>query len=205
MKLLYLGPIAQLARAHGLHPWGRGFESLSVHFLFFFNVVRSINNVIERSLLDDNTLKKLLRECNAKGYADPNSKYVDNGKDGKILHVTIDNFTYEDEYYGGEPYSGNETIWENGKVIFRCVYWGKVGGGINFSDMYEFLREALSKGPHGELVHRGPSEYVGGNVKYTNSIEGNITEFRQTERMYLNDKEVYVAYFIGGRVNTQNN
>ncbi|NLD25555.1 hypothetical protein GX656_02850 [Candidatus Dojkabacteria bacterium] len=154
-------------------------------------------------MLDKNTLKKLLRDFNIKGYADPNSKYVENEKNGKVLKLTIDDFTYEDEYYGGEPYSGNETIWENGKDIFRCVYWGKVAKGINFSDIYDFLRKALSKGPDGELVHRGPEEYVEGNLRYTNSIEGNIEDFRQVEKIFMDEKEVYVAYFVGGRVNVQ--
>ena len=155
------------------------------------------------SMLDKNVIKDLLREFNVKGYADPNSKYVDNGKNGKVLKLTIDNYTYEDEFYGGEPYSGNETIWEEDKDIFRCVYWGKVVKGINFSDIYDFLRKALSKGPDGVLVHRGPSEYIDGNLMYTNSIEGDIEEFRQVERIYMDDKEVYVAYFVGGRVNVQ--
>ncbi|HRX43888.1 hypothetical protein GX618_02205 [Candidatus Dojkabacteria bacterium] len=152
-------------------------------------------------MLDRNKLKDLLREFNVKGYADPNSKYIDNGKNGKVLNLTIDDYTYEDEFYGGEPYCGNETIWENGIDIFRCVYWGKVIKGINFSDIYDFLRKALSKGPDGELVHRGPSEYVQGELKYTNSIEGDIEEFRQVEKIFMNEREVYIAYFVGGRVN----
>ncbi len=154
-------------------------------------------------MIENNRLKSLLREFNIKGYADSNSKYIDNGKNGKVLNLVIGNYTYEDEFYGGEPYSGNETIWEEGKDIFRCVYWGKVANGINFSDIYSFLRKALSKGPDGELVHRGPSEYVEGNLKYTNSVEGNIEEFRQVEKISMNEKEVYVAYFVGGRVNVQ--
>ncbi len=128
-------------------------------------------------MLPKNTLKKLLRDFNIKGYSDPNSKYVENKKNGKVLKLTIDDFKYEDEYYGGEPYSGNETIWEKGKDIFRCVYWGKVVKGVNFSNIYNFLKNALSKGPDGELVHRGPEEYIEGNLRYINSIEGDIEEF----------------------------
>lgn len=154
-------------------------------------------------MLDQNKLKDLLRQFNIKGYADPTAKYVDNGKNGKVLKLTIDNFTYEDEFYGGEPYSGNETIWKNGKDIFRCVYWGKVVKGVNFSDIYDFLSKALSKGPDGVLVHRGPMEYIEGSLKYTNSIEGDIEEFRQTEKICMDDKEVYIAYFVGGRVSVQ--
>ncbi len=154
-------------------------------------------------MLDKIALKDLLREFNVKGYTDPNAKYVENGKNGKVLNLTIDSFTYEDEFYGGEPYSGNETIWNDGIDIFRVVYWGKVVKGVNFSDIYDFLRKALTKGPDGKLVHRGPEEYTEGNLKYTNSIEGDIEEFKQTEKIYMDGKEVYTAHFIGGRVNIQ--
>lgn len=153
-------------------------------------------------MLNKDELKDLLKQFNQKGYSDSNSKYIDNGKNGKILKLEIGDFTYEDEYYGGEPYSGNETIWNNRKDIFRSVYWGKVVEGVNFSDIYAFLREALSKGPDGELVHRGPKEYINGDLKYTNSIKGDIAEFRQVEKIYMNDKEVYIAYFVGGRINS---
>lgn len=148
-------------------------------------------------------LQELLLSFNQKGYADPNAKYTDNGKDGKILKLQIDNYTYEDEFYGGEPYSGNETIWEDGISIFRCVYWGKVEKGINFGDIYSFLRKALTKGPDSNLVHRGPSEFVENNMKYTNEIEGDIEDFRQIEKIFVDEKEVYVAYFYGGRINVQ--
>jgi hypothetical protein len=40
-------------------------------------------------------------------------------------------------------------------------------------------------------------------LRYTNSIEGDIEEFRQIEKIYMDNKEVYVAYFIGGRINVQ--
>jgi len=53
------------------------------------------------------------------------------------------------------------------------------------------------------LVHRGPKEYIEGHLKYTNSIEGDIDEFRQVEKIFMDEKEVYVAYFVGGRVNVQ--
>lgn len=59
------------------------------------------------------------------------------------------------------------------------------------------------QGPDNNLVHRGPTEFIEGNLKYTNSIEGTIDEFKQTERIFIDNKEVYVAYFFEGRVNTQ--
>ena len=119
------------------------------------------------------------------GYADTSVKYEDNNKGGKILTRTEDTWKYKDEYYGGEPYSGNETLWKDGKDVFRYVYRGKVVEGVNFSDIYDFLRKALKEGPNGNCVHRGPDTYTEGDLKYTNTYTGTIEEFVQIEREYL--------------------
>lgn len=148
-------------------------------------------------------IQKQLRKFNLLGYADSNVEYEDNGKNGKILTRTEGDWKYEDEFYGGEPYSGNEMLWFQGKDVFRCVYWGKVVEGINFADVYDFLRRALKEGPSGICVHRGPEKYTEGDLTYKNSCVGSIEEFTQTEKIYLNDQEVYTANFIGGRINTQ--
>lgn len=148
-------------------------------------------------------LQKQLRNFNLLGYSDPSVKYESNGKNGKILTREIEKWKYEDEFYGGEPYSGNETIWLDGKDIFRCVYWGKVVDDVNFSDIYDFLRRALKVGPSGTCVHRGPESFIEGELKYTNSCIGDIEEFTQTERIFVKDREVYTAHFIGGRVNVK--
>lgn len=146
-------------------------------------------------------IQDILRKFNEMGYADANVKYEDNKKNGKVLTRQDGEWKYEDEFYGGEPYSGNETLWYGDKDVFRCVYWGKVADGINFSDVYDFLRKALKVGPTGTCVHRGPECFSEDNLVYTNSCSGDIEEFTQTERIYMGDKEVYTAYFIGGRVN----
>ena len=148
-------------------------------------------------------IQSILRKFNEMGYADTNVKYEDNGKNGKVLTRQDGEWKYEDEFYGGEPYSGNETLWYGDKDVFRCVYWGKVVEGINFSDIYDFLRKALKAGPTGACVHRGPESYSEGDLIYKNSCAGNIGEFFQTEKIYKGDKEVYIAYFIGGRVNVK--
>lgn len=148
-------------------------------------------------------IQNQLRKFNLMGYADTSVKYEDNNKGGKILTRTDETWKYEDEYYGGEPYSGNETLWKDGKDIFRCVYWGKVAEGVNFSDIYDFLRKALKEGPNGNCVHRGPVVFVEGDLKYTNNCTGTIEEFVQVEKIFIKDKEVYLAHFIGGLINVR--
>ena len=153
--------------------------------------------------MDAKQLQDQLRKFNILGYTDQSIKYDNNNKGGKILVRTDGDWKYEDEFYGGEPYSGNETLWYKDIDVFRCVYWGKVEKGIDFNNIYNFLRLALKQGPTGKCVHRGPEVFVENNLKYTNECTGNIEEFNQVERIHLNNSQVYVAHFIGGRINTQ--
>lgn len=146
-------------------------------------------------------LLELLLDFNKQGYADESVKYESNGKDGKLLRKVKGNITYEDEFYGGEPYSGNETIWEDNKAIFRCVYWGMVMKGEKFEQIYNFLRKALRQGPTGKCVDRGPESYTEGELEYRNECVGTIENFQQIERILKNGEEIYVAYFNGGRIN----
>lgn len=155
-------------------------------------------------MIDPKQLQRQLREFNLVGYSDTAAEYKDNEKDGKIITLEKDEWKYEDEFYGGEPYSGNETVWYGNKAVFRCVYWGKVTPEVNFSDIYSFLKKALKEGPAGNCVHRGPENFIEEDLKYTNSCEGTIEEFVQIEKIFINDKEVYTAHFFGGRVNTTN-
>lgn len=148
-------------------------------------------------------IKNQLRKFNLMGYADESVRYEDNGKNGKILTRIDGDWKYEDEYYGGEPYSGNETLWFKDKDVFRCVYWGKITQGINFSDIYSFLRKALKEEPSGNCVHRGPENFEEDNLIYTNDCKGDIEDFVQTEKIFFNGQEVYIARFIGGKVNVQ--
>lgn len=151
--------------------------------------------------MKDKKLEVVLRDFNLMGYADNNAQYLDNGKGGKILVQKMGKLKYEDEFYGGEPYSGNETIWENDRDIFRCVYYGNVKEGIKFDDVYHFLRKALFKGPTGNCIHRGPECFNEGDFTYTNSCNGSINEFQLVERIFINGIEVYKAFFNGGLIN----
>ena len=103
-------------------------------------------------MVNANEIQNKLREFNLKGYADSSVKYQDNNKNGKVLHLEENDWVYEDEFYGGEPYSGNETLWYKKEDVFRCVYWGKVSAGYNFTDIYDFLRLALLEGPSGNCM-----------------------------------------------------
>ena len=78
-------------------------------------------------MIEREELQKSLRKFNTVDYADSQmssetAKYKTNGKGGLILTLKKDENTNEGEFYGGQPYSGNETIWQKEVAVFRCVY-----------------------------------------------------------------------------------
>lgn len=141
-----------------------------------------------------------LREFNIKGYSDENAKYIDNGKGGKVISLTDGYLKYEDEYYGGEPYCGNETIWLNGKPIWRCVYYGFVESGEDFEKIYAFSRLALREGPSPTGVHRGPEIFIKDELTYQSQTKGTIENFVLEEKISRRGMQIYQATFMGGMV-----
>lgn len=145
-------------------------------------------------------IKLKLREFNTKGYSDEHAKYISNDKGGKIIKLEDGYLKYEDEYYGGEPYSGNETIWLNDKPIWRCVYYGFVEENEDFESVYAFSRLALREGPSEKGVHRGPEIFLKDNLTYQTETQGTIENFVIYEKISRNGMQIYQATFMGGMV-----
>lgn len=128
------------------------------------------------------------------------TRNISKNKGGQILTLTDGGWKYKDELYGREPHFVNKTIWMKNKVHFRYVYWGKVVSGINFDDIYAFLRKGLKQGINSNTVHLGPECYIENNMAYTNSVNGDIKCFQCAERIYTDGAEIYTAWFNGGLV-----
>jgi hypothetical protein len=112
-------------------------------------------------------------------------------------------YTYEDEFYGGEPYSGNETIWLKEKPVCRVVYHGSSVGKVEMADLYVFLKKALALGISEKTLHRGPESFVDGVWRYENVSSGTEESFITVETIFKDDELVYEATFIGGEINKQ--
>jgi hypothetical protein len=143
----------------------------------------------------------ILRSFNENGYSDASAKYVDNGKGGQVLKLTSGDYTYEDEFYGGEPFSGNETIWKGEKPVFRIVYHGATKGAPKLADLYNFLKEALSQNAAETSLHRGPRQYTKGDWLYENASIGTEDLLTVEEKIFFKGEPVYKSVFRGGLIN----
>jgi hypothetical protein len=109
-------------------------------------------------------------------------------------------FSFHDNYFGGEPYGGREVVFFQGSPVFMMTYYGKVVESVtDLKATYGFLQESLRQKTI-EYPLRGPNEYIKGDMKYTFKLEGDITSFIGYEKIYANNSEIYSAVFIGGLV-----
>ncbi len=113
-------------------------------------------------------------------------------------------FLYSDRYYGGEPFIGEELLFDNGIAVWGMNYTGKLIGGNDsvIQSVYSFLQESLRHRIM-TLPLRGPELFTDEGYEYRSSVEGDI-DFFQGKEMILTTGDVmpvYLGYFHGGRIN----
>lgn len=101
---------------------------------------------------------------------------------------------YIDSYVGGEIFSGQEVVYQNGLAIWSMNYCGRVLG-EGFSG--EFLKEALLLGTP-EYPYRGPLLYKKGQYTYHTFIEGTFDWYVGHEEIFFADQKVYECRYNGG-------
>lgn len=109
-------------------------------------------------------LQEFFREAVLNGYGSDSSKAtVLTGTDGgaKIVFNKGD-WSYIDEYFGGEPYAGMTHVSYKGKVVFVLTYGGTVLDLARKQEIYACLHAALATGEKG-LPWRGPNQYTHAN------------------------------------------
>lgn len=109
------------------------------------------------------------------------------------------NWAFHDNYFGGEPYGGREVVFYQGKPVWMMVYYGFVYIEIGNAEVYGILMEAL-RNTTADAPYRGPEKFEKGNWRYENKLEGEVGNFRGTEKIYRDEECVYEASYIGGLV-----
>jgi len=151
--------------------------------------------------MDEQSLKKFLLESNKKGYAsqDESSWMKEKDRSTTIRYVSGD-WSFHDNYFGGEPYGGRQVIFFKGKPLWITVYYGQVDNVVkNIKDVYTFLKKALLH-PRKNFPLRGQPEFKDGNYKYTSILRGDVRNFYLEEKIYKKNAEIYSAGFFGGFV-----
>jgi hypothetical protein len=152
-------------------------------------------------MINTKQLCEFLVNAKKAGYAsgDKTKKIKEKNKSKTITFKSGD-WMYYDNYFGGEPYGGEEVVFFKDKPIYMMVYYGLVSEKINnFKEVYKFLQEALTLILK-DKPFRGPKKYKRDNYTYENKFVGKVTNFSGIEVITLKGKKIYEARYIGGLV-----
>jgi len=122
-------------------------------------------------------------------------------KDGaKERTFENDDFKYIDRYYGYNPFSGEEIVLQNNKVIWSMNYYGFVDSLEPLEkQVYSFLKLALQLVEE-RFPFRGPSYFKKDGFEYFSDTKGDLKHFVGKEYIIYNDETIYVCNYHGGFV-----
>lgn len=142
-----------------------------------------------------NDLKQFLTKAKKAGYA--SGKWDKEADGSNSTRHTDGQWSFHDNWFGGEPFGGREVVFRNNKPYWMMVYYGSDSG--KAPGLIAFLQEALGMIPE-DMPVRGPAELTEGEFKYKNNRTGNLEEFHGEEKIFCNGEEVYYAKYAGGLV-----
>jgi len=143
----------------------------------------------------------LLVHFNGRGYAS-GTPSVQRRNDGTHrIALGYGEAMFEDVWWGGNPFSGQESIALGKTVLWAMQYRGGMEPGheAQAGETFTFLRRALSECSEAEPL-RGPAEFNEGDWLYANSWEGTLSEFEGREKIWHDSEHVYTGKYFGGAV-----
>lgn len=148
--------------------------------------------------MNSDELKKFLIKAKKSGYAAGGDSVAIKEKDGsRSTRFSQGEFSFHDNYFGGEPFGGREIVHYNGEPHWMMVYYGSDSG--KSTRVIPFLLKALQNLPS-DMPVRGPKKLEDGEFVYKNIWEGNLESFSGEESISRNGKIVYNANYVGGLV-----
>lgn len=111
----------------------------------------------------------------------------------------VDDFRYEDQYYGEYLDVGQETVWYRGIPIWGMTYRGGIHKeyDIDKEEAFDFLKIALQN-PEKHFPTRGPHWNIDGAYRYLNVPEGDILAFSGKEFVFKHEQEICFRSYLGG-------
>ena len=117
------------------------------------------------------TVKNLLRFLNSiEGWADRDAKESAPRPGLKTIVINKGDWTYVDQYVGGEPFQGLEIVWFKKLPVWSMSYRG-FWNPKNYKEMLSFVKKALQSPPK-SAPWRGPKAFSAKEMpgwKYVNS------------------------------------
>lgn len=143
-----------------------------------------------------------LLAANTAGYANPDTA-VEELPDGSHRVVyTKGSLTFTDTWFGGNPFSGQESVADDAKTIWAMQYRGRVGKGFECKStkVFQVLKIMLGECTAEEPL-RGPREKKWGEWFYTNQWSRNLEEFSGVEELRQKGELAHICHYMGGLVN----
>lgn len=147
-------------------------------------------------MINKQSLIPFLLEAKKSTYAGKGAESLSSRPASHDLQFQEGNYRYIDSYIGGEKFSGEEGVWDNGTPIWAMNYSGRV---INDHFNGDFLKEVLQHVSE-EYPYRGPLFYQSADYSYQCTIQGDFEWFQGFEEIFYNHVKVYECYFHGGAV-----
>lgn len=149
-------------------------------------------------------LQAFVFEAVQHGYGSEDIAGDENTPDGSsTINYENGHWRFQDVFFGGEPYSGQSTIFYKGVACWNMTYYGKVLPKIEDKQhVYDCLMPALmAASPN--FPFRGPSVFIAENgLRYANIGHGNIAQFYGQESIKDKDDEwLFETHYRGGVVN----
>lgn len=110
-------------------------------------------------------------------------------------------YAYRDIYFGMRFFVGQETVSNDGRIVWSMSYSGGVRAEIRdpetFLAIYKFLRQALL-GVRVEEPYRGPRLFEQDGMVYRNDAEGALDRFHGVETIARQDRTPLYELRYGG-------
>lgn len=146
-------------------------------------------------------LREFLIQAKARTYASGESAVKTTMDDGCFeLTYQAEGFSYRDRYFGGNPFLGEEVVFQDGAVIWGMNYHGYLTReSASAVEVYGFLQRAMRR-VEAERPFRGPRFYQEGDFEYRDESQGALEAFSGVERIFYHAEEVYRLNYHGGAV-----
>ena len=150
-------------------------------------------------MIDLEALKQFLIKAN-KPHATGTAALRKEANGSRTITFKDGEWNMEDNFFGGEPYGGQEVVLYQGLPVWICVYYGRVHGtSLSAPEVYGFLRESLQH-PLKDLPFRGPDSYKKGDLEYKNKVQGSADNYAGKEVILEKGKQIYWATYLGGLI-----
>ena len=123
------------------------------------------------------------------------------GSEGRFIFEK-EGWRYEDEFFGGRRFQGEEIVYENNRPVWGMVYHGGIpgqAGEVNPEEEFEFLKQALVT--HSDRARfPGKVNFSEGNRTYLSDFIGSIDWFLGRELVRLKGMITHEVFFTAGKI-----